>query len=168
MHAIGLIGMIALALPVAGTLAAQAGTSPKPQRAHAGPVPVPRAAFIATMDGEFLKMDADKNNIVTKKEIEDYQRAMSAVAVDNRRRSLFALLDADHNGTITPQEFARLQLPPPPINSAPILAQTDLNRDGQVTLVEHRTAKLANFDKMDTDKDGVVSIVEMRAAGLIK
>ena len=47
-------------------------------------------------------------------------------------------------------------------------AQVDANRDGKATLVEFRTGKLVNFDRMDADKDGVVSPPEMRAAGLIK
>lgn len=131
-------------------------------------VPVPRAEFIATMDTEFRKMDADHNNILTKKEVDDFQHAMLGIEMDNRRRALFAALDSDHNGLLTPQEFARLQLPAPEISSAPVFAQNDLNRDGQVTLVEFRTAKLANFDRMDADKDGIVSPAEMKAAGLIK
>ena len=33
----------------------------------------------------------------------------------------------------------------------------DGNRDQQVSLVEHRTATLANFDRLDTDRNGVVT-----------
>ena len=44
----------------------------------------------------------------------------------------------------------------------------DLNRDQKITLIENRTATLANFDKLDTDKDGVVSVAEMRAGGIGK
>jgi Ca2+-binding EF-hand superfamily protein len=120
------------------------------------------------MDTEFRKMDADKNGILTKKEIGDFERAMSAVVSANRRRALFTALDADHNGVLTPAEFAHLQLPAQPIAANMILSQTDLNKDGQVTVVEYRTGKLVNFDRMDTDKDGVVSVAEMRAAGLIR
>ena len=134
----------------------------------AGPVPVPRTEFIATMDTEFRKMDADKDGVLTRKEIEDYERSMSGVAIDNRRRALFNALDTDHNGLLTPQEFARLQLPAPPISADPMLGQADLNHDGTITLVEWRTAKLRNFDAMDTDKDGVVTPTEMKAAGLMK
>jgi hypothetical protein len=158
------MSLVAAASVSAAAPAAQSAAMPVPP----APVPVPRAQFIATMDGEFRKMDADKNGILTKKEIEDYQRAMSGFAIDNRRRALFAALDADHNGMLTPAEFARLELPAPPIDAAPVLAQNDLNRDGQITLVEYRTGKLANFDRMDADKDGVVSISEMKAAGLIR
>jgi hypothetical protein len=169
MHVIGLIGTIALTLVTApGAFAAQAPSSAKPQGTTAGPVPVPRTSFIATMDGEFRKMDADHNNVISTKEIEDFQRAMAGIAIDNRRRALFAALDADRNGLLTPQEFARLNVPAPAANAAPVIAQHDLNKDGSVTLVEYRTTKLRNFDRMDTDQDGIVSVAEMKAAGLIK
>ena len=57
---------------------------------------------------------------------------------------------------------------PPPPNATPVFSQSDLNRDGRITLIEFRTAKLANFDRMDTDKDGIVTVPEMKAAGLVK
>jgi hypothetical protein len=47
-----------------------------------------------------------------------------------------------------------------------MLSREDGNRDGQVSLVEHRTATLANFDRIDTDKNGIVSVAEMRAGGV--
>jgi Ca2+-binding EF-hand superfamily protein len=50
----------------------------------------------------------------------------------------------------------------------PVLAQADLNHDGTITLVEFRTARLANFDRIDSDKDGVASVAEMKAAGLLR
>ena len=40
---------------------------------------VPRSNYIATMDGEFRKMDADKNGQVTRAEVESFDRG-SAVA----------------------------------------------------------------------------------------
>ena len=166
---------ICISIVVLAALAGQAEAAPPAKAPATAPaaqapavVPVPRTEFIATMDTEFRKMDADHNGILTKKEVDDFQHAMLGIEMDNRRRALFAALDADHNGLLTPQEFARLQLPTPEISSAPLFAQNDLNRDGQVTLVEFRTAKLANFDRMDTDKDGIVSPAEMKAAGLIK
>ena len=162
------IGAAVAAIVLTTTAMAQKAPAPKPAAPANAPVPVPRTEFIATMDGEFRKMDADHDGIVTKKEAEDFDRAMLGIAIDNRRRALFAALDADHNGLLTPQEFARLELPAPQINIAPLFAQTDLNKDGQISLIEYRTAKLANFDRMDTDKDGVVSPAEMKAAGLIK
>lgn len=155
---------ILIAASPAPAFAAQA---PAPIIAPA-PVPVPRTDFIATMDTQFRHMDADKDGIVTRKEIEDFQQAMSFMVIDNQRRALFAALDTDHNGVLTPQEFAHLNMPAPKISADADLQQADLDHDGKITLVEWRTAKLRNFDNMDTDKDGVVSVEEMRAAGLIK
>lgn len=166
-----IIGMIAAVAP--GTAYSQARPAAKApvrpaQPAGAQAVSVPRAAFIATMDAEFKQMDADKNGVLTRKEIEDFQRAVSVLAAQNRNRALFAALDKDHNGVLTPAEFAALPMQRAQPNAAPLLAQVDANRDGQITQVEFRSGKLANFDRMDTDKDGVVTAAEMRAAGLIK
>ena len=47
-----------------------------------------------------------------------------------------------------------------------MLSRMDSNRDGQVSLVEHRSATLANFDRLDTDKDGNVTAAEMKAGGI--
>jgi Ca2+-binding EF-hand superfamily protein len=148
----------------------KAPPSPKPAPAApvAGAVPVSRADFLATMDAAFRKMDTNKDGVVTQKEIDAYHLANAAVREQALQRQLFAALDANHDGALSPQEFARLQVPVPAADDAPVLAQADLNHDGKVTLVEYRTAKLARFDAMDTDKDGVVSPAEMRAAGLIK
>lgn len=148
-------------------LAASAATSVHAQGVVT-PTPVARTAFIQVMDTEFKQMDADKNGILTKKEIEDFQRATSILVAQQRNVALFQALDKDKNGQLTPAEFADLRMNVAPPNAAPVLAQTDTNRDGQVTLVEYRAGKLLNFDRMDTDKDGVVSVAEMKAAGLIK
>jgi Ca2+-binding EF-hand superfamily protein len=147
------------------TAAASATAQPKPA---AGAVAVPRNVFITTMDSEFKKMDADKNGILTKKEIEDFQRSTSILVAQRRNVALFQALDKDKNGQLSPAEFASLPMTTPPPNAAPILAATDGNRDGQVTLIEYRAGKLRNFDAMDADKDGIVSPAEMKAAGLIK
>ena len=134
----------------------------------AGTVPVSCTAFIQTMDAEFRKMDADKNGIVTKKEVEDYQRAVSVLVAQQRNIALFQSLDKDKNGQLSPAEFAALPMNVPPPNPATVFAQTDGNRDGQITLVEYRSGKLVNFDRIDTDKDGTASVAEMKAAGITK
>ena len=113
-------------------------------------------------------MDADKDGQVTKAEVEDFQRLPAVAESQARNRQLFAQLDADRNGQLSSAEFAKLAVPPPPVNGQPVIAQLDLNHDGKVSLVEYRTAKLANFDHIDTDKDGIVTVAEMRAAGVIK
>ncbi len=134
----------------------------------AGPQPIQRSMFIQTMDAEFKKMDADKNGAVTRKEIEDYQRATSLVVAQQRNVALFRALDKDQNGLLSAAEFGSLPMNVAQPNAAQDLAQVDGNRDGKATLIEYRSGKLVNFDRMDADKDGVVSPAEMRAAGLIK
>ena len=47
-----------------------------------------------------------------------------------------------------------------------IITTMDSTRDGQISLIEHRTATLANFDRLDIDKDGVVNATDMRAGGI--
>lgn len=147
---------------------ASMGQTPANVASTGAGVAVPRAEFLATMDSQFHAMDADRNGILTRKEIEQGQRAASARAVEEERKALFARLDTDNNGALSPAEFAKLPIDAPKTDPSPVLVQDDLNHDGSITLVEYRTAKLANFDRMDTDKDGVVSIAEMKAAGLIK
>jgi Ca2+-binding EF-hand superfamily protein len=147
---------------------AAAAAFPAHAQAPAAPTPVPRTEFIQVMDTEFKQMDADKNGILTKKEIEDFQRATSILIAQRRNAALFETLDKDKNGQLSKTEFSFLPMTVPAPNAAPVLAQTDTNRDGQITAVEYRTGKLASFDRMDTDKDGIVSVAEMKAAGLIK
>jgi Ca2+-binding EF-hand superfamily protein len=154
---------------VFGAVLLAAGTAmPVHGQAPVTASPVPRTEFIQVMDTEFKQMDADKNNILTKKEIEDFQRAVSILVAQRRNAAAFQALDKDKNGQLSPAEFANLPMNVPQPNAAPVLAQADTNRDGQITMVEYRTGKLASFDRMDTDKDGIVSVAEMKAAGLIK
>ena len=116
--------LLALALLATAPLLAQAA-APAAQ-------PIPRAQFIADMDVQFRKMDADKN------------------------------------GQLSPAEFAKVTAPAPAANGQPMIARMDSNRDSQVNLIEHRTATLANFDRLDVDKDGVVTPAEMKAGGIGK
>ena len=129
---------------------------------------VPRAQYITVQDGEFRKMDADKNSQVNRSEVEAFQRTAAVATARVRNQQLFAQLDSDRNGQISQAEFSKLTPPAPPVNGQPFIAQMDGNKDGQVSLVEHRAGKLAYFDRIDTDKDGVVTAAEMRAAGVIK
>ena len=164
--AVGLLSSPAGGQPAPRPVPPPAANSVVPPVAKA--VPVARADFILTMDGEFGKMDGDKDKVVTKAEIEQFQRSVADAEAQARARATFNRLDTDKNGQLSYAEFGKLSVATSRTNATPILGQSDLNRDGKITLVEFRTAKLANFDAMDADKDGVVSIPEMRAAGLVK
>ena len=139
-----------------------------PQMAAAQAVPIPRTQFIADMDTQFRKMDADKNGQLTRIEIEQFQKLAALAEAQARNRALFVQLDADKNGQISPAEFAKVTAPSPAANAQPMIARMDSNRDSQVNLIEHRTATLANFDRLDTDKDGVVTPAELKAGGIGK
>ena len=156
--------LIAILLAPA-TAAAQTAAAPAQQ---SGVKPVQRQAFIATMDTDFRMIDADKNGKLSRAEIEGYQRSVSVLQVQRRNQALFARLDRDRNGQLSAQEFAAINSAPAKVNSAPLLAEVDLNRDGSVTLIEYRAGKLVKFDRMDTDKDSVISVAELRAGGVIK
>lgn len=139
---------------VPAVLAAQAGTA------------LPRAQFIAGMDSEFRKMDADRNGQLTKAEIEQFQALQAAAQAEARNRAMFKQLDTDKNGLLNAKEFSKIASPPSASNGQPMIARMDGNRDGQVSLVEHRTATVSNFDRLDTDKNGVVTAAEMKAGGI--
>lgn len=128
--------------------------------------PIPRAQFVAEMDSQFRQMDADKNGQLTHAEIEQYQSQAALAEAKARNRARFAELDANKNGQLSPDEFAKLTATPPAANGLPMLTREDANRDNQISLVEHRSATLANFDRLDTDKNGVVTADEMKAGGI--
>ena len=139
-----------------------------PHAAAAQAVPIPRAQFIADMDAQFRKMDADKNGQLTRTEIEQFQRLTAVAEAQARNRALFVQLDTDRSGQLSLAEFARATTPSAAANAQPMIARMDSNRDSQVNLIEHRTATLANFDRLDTDKDGIVTTAEMKAGGIGK
>lgn len=126
--------------------------------------PVPRADYLSVMDAQYAALDADGNGAVTPEEIAQQQNAVAQQQVAAANRQIFANLDKDGDGTLTPQEFLQLAARPQPIDPAPTMQRLDLNRDGTVSLVEHRTVMLATFDSLDADKDGVVTPVETQAA----
>ena len=128
--------------------------------------PLARTQFIAEMDAEFRRMDADKNGQVTAAEIDQYQRLQAVVQAQARNLVLFGQLDADKDGQLSKIEFSKLAAPATVVGAQPMLSRMDGNRDRQVSLVEHRIATLANFDRIDTDRDGVASPAEMAAAGV--
>jgi hypothetical protein len=145
--------------------AAGTGCPPAAHAQQAAPAEgaVTRADFIATMDEEFRRRDADKDGFVTRAELEQYERDLARATALNQNRQIFAQLDRDGNGVLSPEEFAALVGQPQTPDVTSELQRFDQNRDGKVTIVEHRAATLVNFDKLDTDFDGIVTDAEMQA-----
>jgi len=152
------------------TLICGAATAQTPKKTAtpqpAGPQPIYRANFIGTMDVQFRKVDADKNGQLTRAEIEQFEKQRAVALAEGRNRALFAQLDTDKNGQVSAVEFAKLIATPPPADATPMLQQDDANKDQQISLIEYRTATLANFDRIDTNKDGTVTPEEMKAGGI--
>ncbi|MEO6248166.1 MAG: hypothetical protein ABIO85_06235 [Sphingomicrobium sp.] len=128
------------------------------------PPPISRQAFIATMDGEYARLDINNDGVVTQTELEQNQRGLVIQAATRRALQEFAALDADHNGQVSQAEWLKARVAAnPAVNAATVMKRLDRNGDGKVSLVEYRALTLANFDRLDTDLDGFVSAAEQRA-----
>lgn len=124
---------------------------------------MPRATFIAQMDAEHRKRDADGDGKITRAELERWERGQLIAKAQAGNQALFARLDADRNGVLTRGEFAALVQDPGNPDIGPLMTRFDGNRDQVITMVEYRAATLTNFDRLDTDKDGVLTGAEMNA-----
>lgn len=118
------------------------------------------------MDAEFARRDADKNGIVSRAELEQFERATAQALAHDQNRRLFAKLDTDRNGSLSAAEFAAVVGPVTFQDVSLQMKRLDKNQDQQVTPIEYRAATLAGFDRLDTNLDGVVTGEEMRAANL--
>lgn len=158
--------LLAPCLVVFACCALAAEPAAKPDPNSPASKSLPRSEFLRDMDAEFVRMDTDRNKDLTRQEVQAFRSAELVAQFRQRNHAIFAALDKDKNGVLSAQEFAALVPASAPFDARPFVAGMDLNHDGKVSLVEHRTATLANFDRLDTDKDGVVSAPEMRAGGI--
>ena len=126
--------------------------------------PVRRADYLVVMDGQFNALDADGDGKVTAQEIARQQTQAQAQQIAAANRQIFANLDANGDGMLSPDEFLKLAAAPQPVDAAPTMQRLDLDRDGSVSLVEHRTVMLGSFDALDADKDGIVTPEESQQA----
>lgn len=126
--------------------------------------PVPRTDYLKVMDGQFKQLDANGDGKVTAQEVAAKKVQDERAQALALNRKIFGQLDKDRNGALSPDEFAGLVGNPPPADPRPFMQRMDLDKDGVVTLVEHRTVLLATFDAIDADKDGVVTPAEMQAS----
>ena len=158
--------LLAAALLAGGGPGLAQARKPPPQP-PAGSQPLLRANFLAQMDAQFGKMDSDRNGQLSRTEIEQFEQQKALAEAQARNDALFDRLDVNKNGQISASEFDKLVPERPPASSAqPMLSREDSNRDGLISLIEHRSATLANFDRLDRDRDGAVSPDEMKAGGI--
>ena len=128
--------------------------------------PLARARFIAEMEAQFRKTDTDRNGQLSPGEIEQLQREEALALEKQRNQQLFARLDTNRNGQISRSEFEKLISPPPAVGAQQTISRMDQDRNGSISMAEHRTATLANFDRLDSNRDGNVTAEEMKAGGL--
>jgi Ca2+-binding EF-hand superfamily protein len=121
-----------------------------------------RTKLQADAEAEFARVDVNKDGQMSRTEIETFQTARLAEALNARTKAVFAELDSDKNGQLSAAEFARLN-PPRKADAASVLT-VDSNKDGQVSLAEHRTAALKTFDDLDANKNGILTPAEVDAA----
>ena len=156
---------------LAGQAGAQAGGArPAAPAPASAPNPsadnIVRSDFIAMMDAEFRNRDADNNGVITPNELQQAERNKIFAVAAMENANIFAQLDADRNGMLSSREFAALVSVPPAPDVTQELERLDRDRNRSITIVEHRAATLANFDRLDTDQDGIVTPAEMKAGNI--
>ena len=149
-----------LALGISTEAVAQAAAPSGP----GAPEPVTRAMVIGNATGEFARMDANHDGVLSKAEIEQYERAKIEAMAQARNKMVFDQLDTNHDGMLSRDEFARIVGTPPALNVDPLVAQLDTNHDGKISRDEYVNGILAKFDRADINHDGVVTPDEARAA----
>lgn len=130
----------------------------------AAPPNLTRVSFIQLMDNDFRARDVNKDGKVSRAEIEEFERESALQKALLENRALFARLDVDKDGSLSPIEFQTLAANPTMPDITSIMQRFDKNRDQQITIVEYRTATLVRFDDLDADKDGSVDQSELRAS----
>jgi Ca2+-binding EF-hand superfamily protein len=122
---------------------------------------IARAQVVANSEAEFVRVDANKDGMMTRAEIEGFLRTRAIEYGKTRNKEVFAALDADKNGQLSAVEFAKLNSGEPKVDATSVL-RIDTNKDGKVSLAEHRAATLDTFTKLDANKDGMLTAEEVR------
>ncbi len=160
--ALYMVGLIAALGATTATVPARSA-SPAPAATAQQPPSVARAQFLDMVRAEYAGMDMNKDGKVNKVELQQYRTTKIVALRQQRNRQVFAALDVDKNGSVSPQEFAKLVGPLPKVNVDPLMARVDKNADQQITLAEYYAGGQADFDRLDVDKDAILSPAEARA-----
>ena len=155
--------MIRSTLFIVALVAAAPALAQAPAPAGSAVTSVARATVFANAEAEFARVDTNKDGQMSRAEIETFQRTAATTMMATRTKEVFAALDSDKNGQLSAVEFAKLNSGPPKVDASNVL-RIDTNKDGQVSLAEHRTATLATFTQFDTNKDGSLTAAEVQAA----
>lgn len=161
-------GIFLLSLAAFGSSASRAiAQISRPSRAPVAALS--RATFLATMEADYRKLDANGNGVATRTEVQAFQRQVLIAAGTKRARAIFTRMDTDRSGQVSFAEFTKENVVVPEnVDISAAMTRLDPNKDGNITLVEYRVLTLANFDRIDIDKDSYISASEQRAAGFNK
>ncbi len=141
---------------------------PQATPATKGPQAVSRTVFMSRIDKAFGELDANKDGYASKAEIETAEaraiEARKARALKQREAS-FRRMDKDKNGSVSLQEFhaAMEALPERKPDATARLNRLDSNKDGRISMIEHRGPAAAQFERLDSNKDGILSVDEQKA-----
>jgi len=205
--------LIAGTVLLAGTALAQTppAVPPAPVAPMGGQVTT-RDEVVAKVREHFGRMDTDRNGSITSQEVMERHTKMEGRQALRRQHgeggaphvmvhkgprgdanSAFDRLDADKNGWIGRDEFAKAheqrierrivmrdkadapkdgkevrrhvrRMHGPGGFGARMVVMADTNNDGQITLSEAETLALQHFDQMDANRDGQLTREERRAA----
>lgn len=160
-----LMKMLISALALATASAVQAATPAPAPVAAAVPKAITRAAFIANVDTNFQRNDANRDGSLTKVEIgatEARAQQQLDARLTVRRKEAFDRVDANHDGSVSFAEFAAASPTPKADDGSKAIAVLDTNRDGKVSVEEFRAPALKRFEAVDKNHDGIASVDEMR------
>ena len=124
--------------------------------APAGPsAPLTRKDFIAYLHSEFNTLDLNKDGTVSKAELAAGLAAKQvrvANEIRSRRSAVFDAMDANHDGSLTRDEFLAAAANVPKLDDALVMTKLDANHNGSLSFDEYSTAALARFDQRHSNQ----------------
>ena len=152
--------------------------------------PTTRTAMVQKVQEHFAKLDSNRDGFVTKKEADRIEKRRAGDGVETADRgAVFDRLDANHDGSISREEFTSAKRQ---VNERRVIVikdddagghremrmhrtgmgrfggqlfeMADADKDGRVSIQEATNAAAAHFDKADANHDGTLSRDEKRAA----
>ena len=126
----------------------------------------------AAATARFVKLDTNKDNLVTKAEVDFYKTAV----LNGQRDRLFLSMDTDKDGVISRAEFDdghpeggglrlrhRITDFSGDLGGESLIAYSDKDKDGNVTLDEMLNKQRENFKHFDLNQDGIQTPEEVMA-----
>jgi len=149
--------------------AAPAAKAPAPTAKPAAPAAITRADLLKQLETRFQAIDANKDGLVTKEELDAADKTMVQRVQAGRakkRTELFNRLDTNKDGQLSRAEFdAGDKMRVVAEDSATTISKLDTNKDGKLSAAELQAPALADFNRLDTNKDGVLSAGERPRRG---